>query len=179
MNTTVTEDGKAGAIVVSRESEVINIDRVHHEIHEGCMYDFHTEDLDLDNAENLDTLIVTGSKEAHITIDAEASGGRVAAFIYRDVTVSANGTEIVARNRNQNFPDAAVTKIYAGPTVTSIGTELVKRQILASSQGVAKISSAIRPSAERVLKPNTKYLLRQTSTADNIIVTIDAIFYEE
>lgn len=158
----------------------VAMDVIHHVVHTGIVYDFHTEDLDLDTSENLDTLLVVGAKEIHATFDLVAAGGRVEAFIYEGVTVSNNGTAVNLRNRNRSgFDDNdMLLKVYVGPTVTGTGTEIVKRQVFGTSSGAQRISSELRSSAERVLKPNTIYLLRQTAKADNCLVSLDGLVYE-
>jgi hypothetical protein len=68
--------------------------------------------------------------------------------------------------------------VYKNPTVTNLGDKFVARRVLASSQGSSRISSSLRSGVERELKPYTKYLVRVTSLADNVIAVLDGIFYE-
>jgi hypothetical protein len=157
----------------------VAMDVLHHIVHGKYVQEFHVEDLDLDTSENLDTLLITGSKEVHITLDLVAAGGRVEAFIYEGATVSANGTAYGLKNRNRNGTDNTLeAKLYTGPTVTGTGTEFVKRQVFGTSSGQQRISSQIGSSTERVFKPNTIYLIRQTAKADNCMITLDGLFYE-
>lgn len=159
--------------------EAITLDAVTYYVHQGKVRGFYVEDADLDTGESMDTLIVVGRRPLHITLEASAFGGQVLAYIYEGSKYSDPGT-LVRRsrfNRTINVPMESL--VYSGPTITSLGDEFLKRRILAHAQGSAGITSAVKTGVERVLSPSTAYLLRQTSLADNIAITLTGVMYEE
>jgi len=158
--------------------ETIVMDVNTHKVHGGYVRGFYNEDADLDTGENLDTLIVTGTKPVHIVLDLEAYGGQLVAYIYEDCETSADGTELRTSRFNRTMTVPIETKVYSGPTVVNVGDMFVKRRVLAHAQGNAGITSAIRGGTERVLKPRSKYLIRQTAASDNIAITLAGVFCE-
>lgn len=165
--------------LVNGNGESVIMEAIANYVHKGKVFAFYVEDTDIDTGENKDTLIVTGNYECHIVFDLEAFGGQLIAEIYEDTQTSDNGTEIKPSAFNRVASCLPETKIYATPTVTNLGTKFVGRRVLAHSQGNNSITSALRASTERVLKPRSKYLLRQTGVSDNIAMTLVGTFYEE
>jgi hypothetical protein len=150
----------------------------HHMSHMGRMFEFFIEDTDMDNAEVKNILIVTGEKSPHLTIEIEALGGQVAVALFEDTATSNNGTEQNVFAINRVSVKTPFAKVFVDPTITSDGTALPVRRILGFAQGSSKINSAIKFGAERIWKPNSKYLIRLTSAADNVAITIASDFYE-
>lgn len=154
------------------------MDDTHHLVHQKRLFSFHAEDIDLDTAQTLEILIVTGAKRVHLTDVIEVLGGQVTLNVYRNAVASNNGTEQTISPFNDETTDSLLAKVYLGPTLTSDGTLWYPRRALGFAQGASKLSSSIRPGAERVLKSNSKYLIRFTSAADNVAVTADFAIYE-
>lgn len=151
--------------------KVINYSHV--ELHSGDHY-IHRKHHSIAKAGVLDHLIITPNttRWAHFTIGIEAVDSSVIAELYEDTTVSANGAVQTVRNRNRNFPDNNTTLIYAGPTVTTVGTFLSDAFL-----GAGKFSGggAARDAEEILLKQNAIYLFRITE--QNILATeINIIF---
>lgn len=164
---------------VTKQGESVTMDNVYHHVITGDLHGFYTEDTDLDTGENLDTLIVTGKDACYLTLEVDVFGGQVIADIYEDVETSVYGTEIRASRFNRIIPNTRSTKIYNAPTITNIGELFVRRRVLSFAQGVAAIQTSLNLETPRVLKPYTKYLLRQTAVSDNIAITLVGRFYEE
>jgi len=161
------------------------IEYAHARVHQGVLYEFHFESLDLDAATPKTILLQTGSKTVHLFYELQALGARVQFQIFEGPTITAasESAEIVPSNLNRDLAASSValtTKIYATFTATADGTEIIgaKRQILAYAGGVSRVNSVSRQSAERVLKANTKYLLRATSAANDAVFTFDGTFNE-
>jgi hypothetical protein len=161
------------------------IEYAHARVHEGVLYEVHWESLDLDIASPKTVLIQTGSKTVHLFYELASIGARVQFQLFEGPTITAESEsgEIIPANLNRDLAAAAVAlgvKFYGTFTATNDGTEIAgaKRQILGSSGGVSRVNASSRQSAERVLKANTKYLLRATSAANDAVFTFDGTFNE-
>lgn len=154
------------------------MDDSHHLVHQKRLFSFHVEDIDLDTAQTIELLIVTGAKRFHLTDVIEVIGGQVTLNVYRNAVASNNGTEQSLSPFNDETTASLLTKVYLGPTLTGDGTLWYPRRALGFAQGASKLSSSLRGNAERVLRANTKYLFRFTSAADNVAVTADFAVYE-
>ena len=164
---------------VNGNGESIVMDYTTHNVHSGKVRGFYNEDIDLDTGEILDTLIVVGANPIHIVLDLTAFGGQVIAEIYEGATVSLNGTPLRASRFNRLLNVPIDYQVYTGPTVVNPGDLFVKRRVLAYAQGSSAITSQVKGAIERVFKPFTNYLIRQTAVSDNISLTLVGIVYEE
>jgi hypothetical protein len=145
----------------------------------GKLWGFYREDTDLDTGESLDTLIVTGDKVVVCNFLLEAYGGQVIAYIDEDTITSDDGTLHPVSNFNRAMQSPTGVRVYSAPTVVDVGKRFVSRRVLAHAQGNSGITSNVTAGVRRYLKPNSKYLLRQTAVSDNIVVTLVGSFYEE
>lgn len=167
-----------GNIATNGDGEAIVLDAVTHYVHSGFMRGFYNEDVDLDTGENLDTLIVIGSKPVHIVLDLQAFGGQLVASIYEGCQYSATGTQLRTSRFNRVINLPVEMMVYTGPTITNVGDEFVRRRVLAHAQGNSGITSSVSTGVGRVFKPYTAYLLRQTAVSDNISLTLVGLFRE-
>jgi len=158
--------------LVNGYGESVCLDANTYYVHQGLVRGFYNEDTDLDTGESLDTLIVTGSKSIKAIFDLQAFGGQLIAYIYEGAITSDDGTELRTSRFNRMVNIPASYKVYSAPSVVSVGDQFVKRRVLAHAQGNSGITSAVTSGIERVLKPYTKYLLRQTAVSDNITLTL-------
>ncbi len=145
----------------------------------GRIWGFYREDADLDTGESLDTLIITGDKTLVISLELEAFGGQLLAYIDEDTATSNDGTLHPMSCFNRVHPLPLQAKVYSGPTVVDVGNRFVMRRVLAHAQGNSGITTRVTAGLRRFLKPRTKYLLRQTAVSDNITVTLVGSMYEE
>lgn len=148
-------------------------------VDQGRMFAFYDENVDLDQDENNDVLIVTGAKDVHIVLSLEGVGGDIKAQIYEGTVTSADGTPIPIGNFNRTpgLP-APLTTVFKGPTITDVGTLFVNRRVLGGNTPGQPIASATAPGVHRVLKPETKYLLRQIGVVNDTKMTLTGTFYE-
>jgi hypothetical protein len=114
-----------------------------------------------------DTIFKTGSKPVILkTREISYSGDGLSTFIFEDATYT-GGTSAVYQNANAIDPAVGTVDIIVGTTITDDG-ELIFAPIHyvgnVSNQG--KGGSANTIGSERLLKPNTTYMLR--------IVSLDA-----
>lgn len=156
---------------------LVTMDTRHNRIHRGQMYEYTEVDAALANAGTIELLLVL-TAGAHMRF-ASVAGGDARVQLYEGTTVSANGTQRTAQNRNRfssNTPDMA---IYFSPTITGDGT-LISDGILPG--GIGGLFSGGGSSdifEEWILGPGN-YLLRLTNIsggAQPCSVQVD--FYED
>lgn len=157
----------------------ITIDKVHHECHEGNLWTFHHENLA--PASGLTTYIhlKTGAKENHIAFDWQAIGGNFTIKIYESPTLGTAGSAITANARNRVNVRNPATTLFLNPTVSTVGTSLIGTRTLLAVSTTQSKSNMVRQGTERILKPNTDYIVAATVLAASMAFTIDAAFYEE
>lgn len=156
------------------------IDYPHHEIHEGNTWAFHYENLTPASGVSVYLHIKTGASSPHMVLEFEAVGGTLAINISEGATVATAGTVIAMNNRNRNYTTTLSTLVaYTGSTFTTVGTVIATRCLLATASAQAKTSSAIREGGERILKPNTDYVITFLPRAASMAYCVDGIFYEE
>ena len=94
-------------------------------------------------------------------------GAEVAFAGYSDSAVSANGTEITARNHNRNKSDVSKTKLFISPTVTNIGTKIITAVSYATNSQ-SKVAIADTEILSRyILKRGSSNILRLTNRDNN------------
>lgn len=143
----------------------------HHEIHCGDSYESRVTG-DLTNGQVINYSIIvpnsTGSGQTlklfhlKLTIDTEAEA---LIQIYKDSTLSNNGTPITIFNRNHNSALVDYLGFNVTPTITTDGTLFYTKRI---GSGKTFGGQAGREN-EIILKNNSKYLIRITNatTSDN------------
>lgn len=157
------------------------IDYWHAKCHEGSLYAWHYENLAPTSGLTTIIHIKTGAKEVHTDIKFEAVGGFLSIQWYGAPTVGTAGTVINCINRNRYYRDtSSLTAMYSGSTVSTVGTVLFgARVVLATSAGANKVTSNIVEGAERILLPNTDYILTTITRSASMAFAIDGLFYEE
>lgn len=114
---------------------------------------------------NFDVEFQTGAKPVVIKNRQVAFTGTViTANVYEAPTTSA-GTAGTVYNLNRLKPVTATASFKAAPTVTATGTQVgaTTYGLGGSGVGPSVVSAFAASGVERVLKPNTKYLLRITN----------------
>jgi len=157
-------------------------DILHGLVHMGCVFEATAESVNatFDTDTNVDIVIETGDKEGHFFWEASAAGGRVEVLMYQGPTVTdATGTAITPYNKRKASAITIGTTFLLNPTVTATGTQTEpKKQIFGSTTGVGRVVASTRGDVEINLFPNTKYLLRFTAKADNILMSATMQIYE-
>lgn len=116
-------------------------------------------------AGNFDVEFQTGAKPVIIKDRQIAfTGTGITINVYEAPTTSA-GTAGTVYNLNRINPVAATASFKTAPTVTAVGTQVATTNYGIGGSGVGQtiVSAFSSQGAERVLKPNTKYLLRITN----------------
>lgn len=132
----------------------------------GLQFEFGTQATTVTAGASLDILFVTGAKPVIVKDRAVSfNGAGVTAIVYEAPTVTANGTALFVGNLSRIAPQATTIAAYQGPTVTSAGTQISAPNafIGSTAQGQSVTGTFATGGAERILKPNTSYLLRITN----------------
>jgi hypothetical protein len=147
----------------SLTGSILTIEHLMAMIHAGNLYS-HAHVHTLANGDTYYHLLITPAlpKRIHYLQLVNSSGPGTVTFL-EGPTVSANGSEITGRNHERNVADANTTfLIYHAPTVTAEGTSIVS-EAFGSNGGQKQGGTA--GFLEFVLKPETKYLIKYTSSA--------------
>lgn len=162
----LTQKNNAGTqVVAGADAPVIMVDVNHQRNHDGrafFAYKVYPDSAPLGATASIDIVLASPSGVfPHITVDALCLGD--AEFYIYEGTGTTGGTTLTPINRNRNYAVSNQSQIamVAGPTVTSLGTEL-DAQIIAGGSG-KKSGGGSAGSLEYVLKPLTNYLFRLTN----------------
>lgn len=111
-----------------------------------------------------DTIFLTGALPVSLKARVIAySGTGVSGFIYEDPTYT-GGSPVAYQNANAINPVTGLSQIIVGATVTVDGTLVfAPTHSIGNQSQQGKGTSGALLGGERILKPNTPYLLRLTS----------------
>lgn len=126
---------------------------------------------------NFDVEFLTGAKPVIVKgRQISFTGTQVTATVFEAPTTS-GGTTVNSYNLNRINPVATTCSIKTGVTVTATGTQISTPTygIGSAGSGNSTNSSYVIEGVERVLKPNTKYLLRITNN-DSSTRAVAAVF---
>ena len=114
---------------------------------------------------NFDIEFNTGSKRVIVKDRQIAFTGTGVTIDVYEVPTTSGGTAGTVYNLNRINPVAATATYKTAPTVTATGTKVGATAYRLGGTGVGptEVSPFAAPGVERVLKPNTKYLLRITN----------------
>lgn len=116
---------------------------------------------------NVDIVFTVGSKPVIVKERIVAfTGTKITAQVFEAPTVTGGtGTTVVVYNLNRISPAATTVSALLGQTVTNNGTKVGADTVAYGGSGVGQsvVSTFAAQGAERILKPNTKYLLRITN----------------
>jgi hypothetical protein len=148
----------------------------HHEIHEGDSFSFQ-EVITLGSAATQDYLITVAdtTKWPHFGWIIEGIAGVTVELF--EGTTHTGGTPQTAYDRNRNTANTPGMTIHKGPSGGADGTKIAWRKS-GSGTSSGKLSGTSIEIAERVLKQNTKYLLRVTSAAASNDINVVFNWYE-
>ena len=156
---------------------MMGIDYEHHEIHDGSHF-FYTGSDTLASAGTVVYLITTPNttKWAHMVMQVTGS-----AITQVDVYEGADRTGTTAQtvwNSNRNSATTATTTVHKAVSAgTTDGTLMWTRKSGSATQQSRTGLEASR-GAEKILKQNTKYLIRITSGTNDNLTNIQLDWYE-
>jgi subtilisin family serine protease len=114
---------------------------------------------------NSDSILITGSNPIALkarTIGYDGVG--IAASVFRSPIYSGESALVVPRNPNDINPVVSEVELYTDAIVTNTGTEVfAPSYLLGGSSQQSKGAVLADMGQEKILRPNTTYLLRLTS----------------
>lgn len=130
---------------------------------------------------NADAVMQTGNQYVLVkNRQVSFTGSEIEISVYKNPTYT-GGTPLPVYNLNTSFATAPLATLYAGVSVTSVGTEIAAKTHAYGSDTNANqtVGSYNVIGIERVLQPNTAYLLRiQNQSAITAKVAGYITFYE-
>lgn len=160
----VTDRTIVEEVRVSDLGFLYTLDAINGAIAEGFYFTGGTQNPAVANNGTFDTYILTPADFRVSTFILYEAGGDANLEIYEGITVSANGTPVVPRNNNRNFPDTTNTQLFSDPTVTDFGTQIWD-EFLPGGTGPQSAGNIADRTSRVVLLPSTGYLLRLINTA--------------
>jgi hypothetical protein len=166
-----TSDTTIQTFRVDAATHVIKtIDYAHSEVHGGSSFYYH-DVIALGNGASQDYLLTVPNtaKWPHFGLSIDGNDAGVTVEIY-EATDRTGTTLQTVFNRNRNSTVAATTTVHKGQSGgTTDGTRIYWKRA-----GTRNISSSAGTAEERILKRNTKYIVRVTnlSTSTNNVSTV-------
>lgn len=158
-------------------NSIQTIDYEHHEIHAGSHF-FYTDSVELDSAGVQDYLITTPdtTRWAHIIMLATGSAiTQVQVYEGSDK----NGTTLqTVFNSDRNSLTAATVTIHKGTSGGTTDGTLVWQRKSGSAAGASRTGMETTRGGEKILKRNTKYIVRITSGTNDNLTNIQMDWYE-
>ena len=125
-------------------------------------------------------MLVTGAKFVHMSNNfIRGNTSPVLVNFYENTVTSANGIEVQPTAKNRINVAVPTAKLYAAPTITSLGTLLNADKIVAGSGGDHKAGGAQEQAGEWLLKPNTKYLFEVINQANSAFDYVGGLTWAE
>jgi len=157
---------------------MINIDPIHHLIHEGKFFGTYMQDISVANDGKLEMYIIVGSSPMHVRVTG-VTGGFGTLEMFEGSTASSNGTPLVLTNRNRLSSNTADGTVYSEPTVTGDGTAIYKTLIIGGSGPKSTGGISAGGYEEYIFNPGEAYLVRITNMAgNNQPLSLELNFYE-
>ncbi len=147
----------------------------------GTQWEFSNSNNSLAAGASQDTILVTGSKPVLVkSRQIGFTGTGVTARVYKS-SVFSGGTVASVYNLNTGSSNTKESVVYLSPTVTSVGTEVAAPTYTIGSvdQGQRTVGTFVASGLERVLAPNSTFLLRITNNDNSACKIVTYVtFYE-
>lgn len=157
-------------------SVLVFIDFEHSKVHSGLLFSLSGVISSLAAGSTTYFHGLTDSRVVHFREgNVSATGAPIDIAFYEGATVSANGTELTALNRNRKSSNTPTLQTFSGPTVTDVGTLLEAGVITVSGPGKQSGNASLF-GTEWILKNATSYLIEITNN-DNSAVDIYYNFF--
>ncbi len=154
------------------------IDYAHHEVHAGSHY-FYQDSVELGATGVQNYLITVPDTTAWPHMTFAMDGSAITQFELYEATDKAGSVDASSKifNNNRNSSNVAGVTIAKGLTGGTTDGTLLKTYKDGSSSGGSKTSSSTRE-GEVILKQNTKYILRVTSSTAANLTNVKMEWYE-
>lgn len=168
--------GPAQAVHIA--NPIISMEWGHHKVHAGKAFASDVYFSAVGSGSSADLLITTGVNEIHLVFEVNG-GAELQKLLYEGVTAT-GGTPVEAQQMNRSTGYEVASAVLAHtPAVTGTGTAIVNKVVPGGSGG-NRSGGTVRSGAERILRANTKYLIRTTNKSTGAVnVSISVEFYEE
>lgn len=147
----------------SHTRALVVVDHSTFSVHEGLRFKASylvPHGSELANDAILNILITVGAKHIH-AVPRLAAGGDCDLLMYKDTTVSNNGTPVGVVAKNQVESIASDVTVFSAPTITGDGSLLWSQFIPGGSGPMSQ--GGDWSEAQWILKCNTNYLIRITN----------------
>lgn len=163
----------------SVDGSLIQIDNVHHAIHDGdhyhaCVFD---GDVDIASPKYMRLTTPNTTVEQHIIIDVSANGGFLFE-LYENPTINAAGSTVTIHNSNRRSTNTSTANIYEDTTTQAPNNDGTRLCGGYSGGEKRKATAEAGSRTEWILKRNEDYIVKVTSDADNTSVMINMAWYE-
>lgn len=150
---------------------LVFVDFDHHQNHEGEAYQYFYYNAALNGTVDFRLVVPAYAvqiRSPHMSLELICDGTATLS-LFEAPTVTGNGSAVTTiRNRNRiGTPNTPGMGIFTGATFSATGTELSKYITIASAKANISTDSS---KAEWILKPETTYLVRLTTTAASIVM---------
>lgn len=156
------------------------IDWDHAMIHMGAGFTYNERHDGVAASGVLDHMLRTGPHPVHMRVlHIESDQAPVSVLYYRDPTVSATGAENPIGNNNFLSSNVSECKMFEGPTVTDVGTQVGTNLHPSIGGGGQSGTVGTLAGGEWVLFPNTDYLIRFTNEDSQPTDVVFTFFWYE
>jgi len=163
----------------SVDGSLIQIDNVHHAIHDGehyhaCVFD---GDVDIASPKYMRLETPLSNVEQHVIIDVSADGGFLFE-LYENPTINAAGSAVTIHNSNRRSSNTSSCSAFEDTTTQAPNNDGTRLCGGYSGGEKRKATAEAGSRTEWILKSNEDYLVKVTPDADNTSVMINIAWYE-
>jgi hypothetical protein len=158
---------------------VITVDIVHHMIHDGNYYGASSLQSDVNTISGVVIHMITPADATRIHWDALVESdvaGKVE--LWENTIVSVSGSVLTVLNRNRDSTNTTECLMFKNPGYTSGNGTILQTRWMGVNNNATKMGGSIRPTAERILKSGTNYLLKFTPLSSPNNVYLGMEWYE-
>jgi len=164
-------------VMGNRDTSFVVIDAAYEMIRLGWSFSRSTS-FTKGDGENADVLIVVPDIDIEFHfIMAYSSSGPGTIYLYEGADGS-GGSAIPLYNDNRNSSNISNIIATSTPSITTPGTELSSKQIGSNGIGQTSFGAISASRHEWILKRNTKYLIRFSSTAAGNVMVLTVNIFE-
>ena len=168
------------AFVSIRNEEVVTIDKVHYEVHEGELFTSEYVQESVADAGTVRVVMTTGAKQPHFALSVSA-GGACRVYMHENST-SVGGTAVPIYNNNRLSANTPSASIVHSPSAGTAGTvALINGRYIPGGASVqTRVGGGVRTGVEYGLGTAQKYIIDIVNRSGGTII-VDTIleWYEE
>lgn len=172
----VDASGRAFRLDTSTNS-IQTVDYEHHEIHSGSHY-FYTDSVELDSAASQVYMITTPdtTKWTHMTFSA--TGSAITQALVYEAGDRTGTTAQTIFNSNRNSLNESTLVIHKGISAGTTDGTLIWQLKSGAATAQSRTPAAAERRNEKILKQNTKYLIKIISGTNDNLTNLQLNWYE-